>query len=201
MSRLEGGPQAETGLARAPRPRERQETDRSGVEQRQDPVELAFPPDELGDRRGQVAPDAQLLRFDVERRVVAENCALELLESVARVDPEIFGEHQARPLVGVQGLGLAAGSVERKHEMAMQPFPVAVFGNERSQLGHEVRVAAKSQVGFDPVFEGGKTELLQACSLGLREGLGGEVSSAGPRHSASASPRVVAAATLSPAAS
>ena len=54
-------------------------------------------------------------RFDVQRRLLPQNRALELLERRAQVDPELVDEGSARILVDVQGLRLPTRPVQRRH--------------------------------------------------------------------------------------
>jgi hypothetical protein len=63
---------------------------------------------------------------------------------------------------GLEGIGLSARPVERQHELAPQPFPVEVVGQQRLQLGDEPAVPAEGQVGLDAVLQRGQAQRLQA---------------------------------------
>jgi hypothetical protein len=53
----------------------------------------------------------------VERRVMREHGALQRSQLLARFDADLFDECLSRPLVGLKRLGLAAGAVEREHQL------------------------------------------------------------------------------------
>ena len=63
-----------------------------------------------------------------------ENLPLEPLQALARLEPELLGERKASLLVDLERLGLPVGSVEREHELAPEPFPQGMLGDERPQL-------------------------------------------------------------------
>ena len=108
-------------------------------------------------------------RREVERRVLAEDRALQLLQLAARLDPELLDEHAARVLVRGERLCLPPGAVEREHELAAQPLAKRRRRDERLELADEVGVPPGGEVGLDPVLERRGPELDEARRLEPRE--------------------------------
>ena len=98
-----------------------------------------------------------------------QDLRLETLELRPRLDPELVDEAAARGLVGVEGLGLAAGSVEREHQLPAEGLAQRMLAHERLQLADDVAVAPQLQVGVDPLLERHEPELLEPSDLRLRE--------------------------------
>ena len=51
-----------------------------------------------------------------------EDLALEPLQRLARLEPELLGERAAALLVDLKRLGLATRAVEREHELRARPL-------------------------------------------------------------------------------
>jgi hypothetical protein len=91
-------------------------------------VELPLAADErprgapAGHGRGHLLFDLWSRRRKVQRRVLAQDAPLELLELWARLDSELLDKGPPRDLVRVQGLCLAPGPIERKHELGTRAF-------------------------------------------------------------------------------
>ncbi|SDX64635.1 hypothetical protein SAMN05216215_101371 [Saccharopolyspora shandongensis] len=85
------------------------------------------------------------------------------------IDAELVGERAAKFLVHGQGVGLAAGRVQRAHAQRGQPFPERVFCGERLQVGQDPGVVTESQLRIETVFEGADPEFLQARARPGRE--------------------------------
>ena len=81
----------------------------------------------------------------------------------------------ARCLVDLERVGVAAGAVEREHELGVGALAQRLLPRQRLELAHELGMAAEREVGVDPSLQAGQAELLQAGDLGLREGLVAEV--------------------------
>ena len=112
---------------------------------------------------------------ELERRVVAEDRLLELLQRLARVEAELVDERGARVLVGGERVGLAAGAVEREHQQAAQALAQRVLAHERLELGHGLGVAAEREVGLEPLLERDEAQLLEPADLVAGERLVAEV--------------------------
>jgi hypothetical protein len=117
----------------------------------------------------------------VERRVLAEDGRLELLQLGPGVETELFGEDLAALLEDAKCLGLTAGPVQGEHELPAQALPEGVFRDQRGELGRHAPVVAEGEVRVDAVLEGCKPQLLEPRRLPRRELLEGEI---GERRSA-----------------
>ena len=69
---------------------------------------------------------------------MAENRPLELAERRAWLDAELVGERPARVPVGGECILLAAGAVEREHELLAQPLAVGLGGDQLAELRHDL---------------------------------------------------------------
>ena len=78
-------------------------------------------------------------------------------------------------MIALERVGLAAGAVEREHQLAAKPLPERKPVDERLELGHEVSGASELEVGVDAALQGIEPQLLEAADLVLGEGLEGEV--------------------------
>ena len=111
----------------------------------------------------------------LKRRVVLEDLPLQGLQLGARLDPELVHEPAPRRAVGLERVGLAAAAVERDEQLALEPLPERVRGDQRLELGQDVLVAAEREVGLDPILERGEPQVLEPPDLVLRERLVREV--------------------------
>jgi hypothetical protein len=91
------------------------------------------------------------------------------------IDAELTGEQVADPPVGGQRAGLPAAPVQRQHELAVQPFPQRMLGDQLLQLGGQRVVPAQRQVRVDPGLDRGQPQLLQASCLRPDERVVGQV--------------------------
>ena len=105
---------------------------------------------------------------------------MERLQLRPRVDPELVHEGRARGRVGVERLRLAAGAVEREHQLPAQALPQRLRADEGLELADELRAAAALEVGIEPSLERDEPELLQPRDLGLRPALVREVGEGRP---------------------
>jgi hypothetical protein len=115
----------------------------------------------------------------LERRVMAQDRALQLLQTRAGLDPELLAECPPRAPVRLERLCLTTTPVESEHQLGAQALPVGMRRNERLELGDERVLASQDEVGFDPGLERCQSELLETGDLGLSEGLEGEVCECG----------------------
>ena len=78
--------------------------------------------------------------------------------------PPALVEHAER-------VGLAARAVERKHQLAAEPFPKRVCAQERLRLGDDLPVMLERQLGVEQLLDRGEAQLLQPAGVVLRERL------------------------------
>ena len=97
----------------------------------------------VGDRDENRRNSRRCRRVEVERRIVPEDGALDLLELGARFDSELVDENPARALIRVERLRLPARPVQRSHQIHPQPLPKRVFGNQCLELCDQSVVAAE----------------------------------------------------------
>ena len=83
-------------------------------------------------------------------RFLPEDRLLELPQVRRRLDPELVYEQAPSLTVGREGLRLAAGAVEREHELAAEALAERVVGDERLEVTDDVRMAAQRELGLDP---------------------------------------------------
>ena len=88
--------------------------------------------------------------------VVGEDGGVQALQRLSGLDPELVGEQVADPPVGGQRVGLLPAPVQRQDELAVQPFPQRMVGDQLFQFGGERVVPAKRQVSLDPALPGGE---------------------------------------------
>jgi hypothetical protein len=118
-------------------------------------------------------------RFDgsaaIERCVLPENRALELLKLAARLDAELVDEHAPRVLVHAQRLGLPSGAVEGEHELSPEALAQGVLRHERLELADELRLPTRGEVGLEAILARREAQLVEARDLRLSEGLVGKI--------------------------
>ncbi len=149
------------GLADPTGPHERDEP-RAGIEQElSECLQLAVAADRRR-RRGRHAPcggarDARR----IEKRIVAEDPALELTELGSRLEPELGVEVGAPVAVAGERIRLPARAVERRHQLGPQMLPEGMLGDQPFEAGDELRVTAEPQPGLEPQLEALQPELLE----------------------------------------
>ena len=92
---------------------------------------------------------------------------LELTQRAPGFDPELGQERPPRCAVCLQCLALAAGAVEREHQLCAEPFPQRVPRDEPFQLWHETVVSAEGKLRFDSVLQRRDVQLFEALDLVL----------------------------------
>ncbi len=120
-----------------------------------------------------VAPDADPRR--VECRILAEDPCFELLQRASRLKPELAAQPAGPPPVCVERVGLAAGTVESKHELLEQVLSKRMLREDRLQLGDELAVPPKLEVGIDPGLERCQLALFESRDLHLRPRLEAQI--------------------------
>lgn len=123
---------------------------------------------------------ARRSRVVLERRVLAEDRPLELLQRAARLQTELLAQQLSRAAVGGERIGLATRPVEGQHQLATQPLLQRVDCDEGFELGDQVGDVTDREVCLDPVLHRGEPELLQASDLVLRELEQAQVGQGGP---------------------
>ncbi len=69
----------------------------------------------------------------------------------------------------VQRLGLAAGPVEREHQLRVQALAVRVLGDQRLELAGDRDVLAQLELDRDALLDAGDLELGEPARLGRGE--------------------------------
>jgi hypothetical protein len=108
------------------------------------------------------APRAQL-------GILHEDPALQLAKLRPGLEPQVLDQARAPGAKSGQRVGLAAGPVERKHELPERALAERVLSHERLQLGHEGTVAPERQLGVDPLLDGEQPPLLEPFGLASGE--------------------------------
>ena len=105
----------------------------------------------------------------VELGIVGEDHRLELAQLRPGLEPELLDQEPPALAHHLERLGLAAGAVEREHQLAAQPLPERVLGDQRAQLADEIDRLPARQLGRDPLLDRLDLELLEPHDLALRE--------------------------------
>ncbi len=71
---------------------------------------------------------------------------LRVAQLTPELDAELLGQGSPGVLVGLERLRLAAGPIEGEHELAAQPLPQWMLGDECLQLAGEGVVAAVGEI-------------------------------------------------------
>ena len=78
---------------------------------------------------------------------------LELLQPPARLEAELLAQQLTRLPVRRQRLSLAAGTIEREHQLLAQPLPQRVRGDQRLDLRDQLAVASQRQLRGDSLLD------------------------------------------------
>ena len=108
-------------------------------------------------------------------RILAQDRLLELSQRQAGLDPELLDEQAPGVSVDLQRLCLAAGAVERAHQLATQLLTEWMRGHERLELSDEIGVPAEPQLELDPLADHREPEILEPCDLRPSEVLEGKL--------------------------
>ena len=90
-------------------------------------------------------PVVAIRRARAERRVLAQDPRLQLLQAPAGLDAELVDERAARILVGLERLRLASRAVEGLHQQLAWPLAQRLLGDERLELGDDVRRGVRAR--------------------------------------------------------
>ena len=124
-----------------------------------------------------------------EGGILLQDRPFELAERRPRLDPELGAERDAAVAVDLERLGLAAGPVERRHQLPRMRSRSGCCATSVAQLAYERAVAAEREIGVDPVLERDEPELLEPFRLRPRERLVHEVGERGPAPEGEARPQ------------
>ena len=104
----------------------------------------------------------------LERWLLTEHRRLESNDVRSRLDPELVAEHTTQAAHGVQSIRLAAGPVERQHELRPEPLTKGMLTDQRLELGGQDHVLTERQAGVDEILDRTEPEILEARRLGHR---------------------------------
>src|SRR5262249_39710959 len=96
----------------------------------------------------------------VERGVVLQDRALEVLQRAARLESELFRKDLAGLPVDLERVGLASRPVKREHQLPAQALLERVRLCQSFELRDELVAAAEREVGVDAVHQRREAELL-----------------------------------------
>src|SRR5580765_3900713 len=88
-----------------------------------------------------------------ERRILAEDRALQLAELPAWLEAQLVGQHSPRDVIRLERLLLPARAVQREHVLLAQAFPVGLLGDQPLELADERTVLAQRQASLVPKLE------------------------------------------------
>ena len=167
--RLGGQP----GLADAARPDQRDQP----LPRDQDPQlgERLGPPDQLVQPGREAVADDGGLRRRTQPGVLGEDPAVQVGELRPGIQPQLVGEPLAQVGVAVQGLGLAAGRVQRAQVQHPQALPQRVRRDQLAELGGDQIVLPAGQPGVGEPFLHGEALPAEPVRFGPDELLVGHV--------------------------
>src|SRR5262249_48647754 len=104
---------------------------------------------------------ASACRFEIERRVMLEDCPLELLQLRPRLDSQLVDQRSARRAVRGEGVGLSATAVAGEHLQGAGSLAEWVLGRQLFELAHELGLASASEIRLDASLESHEPELVE----------------------------------------
>jgi hypothetical protein len=166
--------QGQPGL---PDPARAGQDDDAAVSRGQEPddvLDVAVPADELGHRRGRRQPRAVVISpvggrfFQADEAVIRlEDAPVHVLKGGPRIDAELLAEHVPHVTERGEGVGLAAGPVQREHQQLGQPLPHRMVGDQALQFARRRLMPAQLDVQRQPLLERGHLQSGQPGPLGL----------------------------------
>ena len=146
-------------------------------------------------------------RRALERCILLQDRALEILELGPWLDTEVVQEPRARRPVGLEGFGLPAGPVEGQHLEPAKALAERVLLHEPADLPEHAAVVADGQVRLQAALLREQAQLVEPRRDALEEGLAHQVRERraaplpeGGASRSAASPGRPAASASSPAA-
>ena len=160
----------EPRLAHTARPEDRHQPHARVAQQRGDRIQLGIAADQVGRARGErgardggCAPGRR--RRELERRILCQHRGLEPLQLRARLEPQVVHQHAPGAAERVERVGLAAGAVQRQHQVCVQLLAIRVLGDQRLELGDRSGVLAEREVQLQPVLERGEPHAVETGAL------------------------------------
>ena len=114
-------------------------------------------------------------RRAVEPGVVLEDPALEGLELLAGLEPELVHEPAPRLLERLERVGLATRAIQRQHQLGREALAQRVLAERGRQPPGRVNVPALGELALEPPFQRDQAQLFEPRDLALRERLEGEI--------------------------
>ncbi len=102
-------------------------------------------------------------------RVLGQDGRFQHPDVLARFQPQFLAQHRSQPLVGAQGVGLAAAAVQGHHELGPAPLPQRLGRHRRLQVPDQPGVLGQGQAGVEEVLLCPPAQLGQAGGLGRPE--------------------------------
>ena len=131
---------------------------------------VAQPPREHRTRR------ARGVRGDpVQGPIVGQDRGLQIVQPATGFESEFVLEPGACLPERLQRFGLAAGPVQREHQLAAQLLTERMCGRERAEPDDPIRVAPERELGLDVLLERRQPELFEPADLGLCERFVGDI--------------------------
>ncbi len=118
----------------------------------------------IGHRRGRL-----------ERGILVEDCALELLQLTSRLQAKLGGKLGAGAPVDIERVGLPPAPVKGEHLLRPQVLAQRVLGDELFELDDELAVVSERKVGIDALLDCLQAKLLEPADRSLRERLVREI--------------------------
>ena len=106
---------------------------------------------------------------------MGQNRELQLAQRGPRLQPQLRGEHEARPAVGSESVGRATGLIERPHQLTPRLLAERVALEPGFQLADASISRTGCQLGLDGLLDDRRLELHQAVHLAGRQGRLGHV--------------------------
>ena len=91
-------------------------------------------------------------RRRLQRGILLQDRALQLLQCLAWFDAELLRQHPPRLLVDGQRICLPPAPVQRDHQLLVQALAQRIGGHQGLQLTDDMRVTPEREIGLDPVF-------------------------------------------------
>ena len=101
--------------------------------------------------------------------VLVEDASLQVLQLGRGINTEPLGENGAGVAERPKSLALPARPVERQHVEGAEVLSKRMLDGQRVELGDDLTVPSRPQVGVDPVLESGQAQLCQTGDLTVEE--------------------------------